>query len=129
MEELDSSEDESFDRLNSSSIKNLGFINERWTEIIEEENKGRAHNRSDVKKEIFDLLKRNRSKPIAEIADECIRINRRIYAPVEVNRDRKGRTLYAPIFPNAKLNISFGTEIRSTNTSDSEDSRAKSSIQ
>ena len=71
------------------------------------------------------MLKRNRSKPIAEIADECIGINRRTYAPVEVNRDRKGRTLYVPILPNAKLNISFGAETRSMTASDSEDARAK----
>ena len=45
------------DRLNLSSITNLGLINERWTEILAEENEDRAHNRDDVKKEIFHMLK------------------------------------------------------------------------
>ena len=113
------------DKINSSSIKNLGFINESWTEILEEEAESRAHDRNDVKKEIFDMLKRNLSKPITEIVDECIRINRQTNAPFEVNKDRKGCTLYAPILPNGKLDISFGAETRSLNTSDSEDTSSK----
>ena len=125
MEEPDSSQDDQVYRLNLSSIKNLGLINERWTEILEEKAEGRAHERDDVRKEIFDMLRRNQSKPITEIVDECIRINPRTYAPVEVNKDRNGRTLYAPILPNAKLDISFGAETRSLNTSDSEDKRSK----
>ena len=75
MEEPDSNQDDQVDRLNLSSIKNLGRINERWTEILEEDAEDRTHDRDDVRKEIFDMLKRNRSKPITEIADECIRIN------------------------------------------------------
>ena len=72
MEEPDSNQDDQVDRLNLSSIKNLGLINETWTEILEEETEGRAHDRDDVRKEIFDMLRRNHSKPITEIADECI---------------------------------------------------------
>ena len=71
------------------------------------------------------MFKRNRSKLITEIADECIRINRRTYAPVEVNKERKGSTLYAPILPNAGLDIRFEAETRSLNTSDSKDTRSK----
>ena len=119
------SQEDQVDRLNLSSIRNLGLINDKSTEILEEEDVDRAHNRDEVKKEIFDMLKRNRSKTITEIADECIRINRRTYAPVEVNKDRNGRTLFAPILPNAKLDISFGAETRSLNTTDSEERSSK----
>ena len=69
MEEPDSSPGDQVDRHNLSSIKNLGQINEKWTEILEEEAEGRVDDRDKVRKEIFDMLKRNRSKPITEIAD------------------------------------------------------------
>ena len=83
------------------------------------------HNRIDVKKEIFDKLKPNRDKPINDFADEFIRVNRRTYDHVEVSKNRNGRTLYAPILPNGKLDISFGAETPSPKVSDSEEASSK----
>ena len=81
--------------------------------------------REDVKKAIKQPTKREKHNSLDEWTDKCIRVNHKTYMLVEVNKDRNGRTLYAPILLNAKLDISFGAETRSLNTSDSENSKAK----
>ena len=91
IEKPDSNKAESADKLDPSSIKNLGFIKNKWTEILIEDSTDVVNNRSDVKKEI-DMLKRNQDKPINEFADDLIRVNRRTYARVEVNNYRNKRT-------------------------------------
>ena len=64
-------------------------------------------NRYDVKKEVFEMIRRREQQGRLEPRDDLIRVNRRTY---EVNKDRNGRTLYAPILPNGKLEISFSVE-------------------
>ena len=71
------------------------------------------------------MIRRREQHVIVEPRDELIRVNRRTYALVEVNKDRNGRTLYTPILPNGKLEISFSEETRSPCGSDSEDQNAK----
>ena len=96
----------------ASSIKNVGFVRSKWTEILIEDN-DETPDRYDIKKEIFEMMRRREQQACNDPRDDLIRVNRKTYAPVEVNKDRNGRTLYAPILPNGKLKISFTVETRS----------------
>ena len=108
----------------SSSIKNSGFIRSKWTEIIIEDEE-ETPNRYDVKKEIFDMMRIREQQAFKNPRYDLIRVNRKTNTPVEVNNDRNGRTLYAPILHNGKLENSFTVETRSPCESDNEDRTTK----
>ena len=63
--------------------------------------------------------------PQDETTDEFIRVNRQTYAPIEVKKNRNGRTIFASIIANASPSISFTAETRSPSSSDTEDSSSK----
>ena len=88
----------------SSFIKNVGFFRSKWTEILIEDEE-ETPNCYDVKKEIFEMMRRQEQQAATERRDDLIRVNRKMYAHVEVNKDRNDRTLYVPlpILPNGKL--------------------------
>ena len=83
--------------------------------------------RYDVKKEIFEMMRKREQQAFNDPRDDLIRVNRKTYAPVEINKDRNGRTLYAPILPNGKLEISLTVETRSPCESDNDDRTTKPS--
>ena len=78
----------------SSSIKNVCFVRSKWTEILIEDEE-EIPNRHNVKREIFEMMRRKEQQAVKEPREYLIRVNRKTYAPVEVNRDRNGRSLYA----------------------------------
>ena len=71
------------------------------------------------------MMRRQEQQAFNEPRDDLIRINRKTYATVEVNKDRNGRTLYAPILPNGKLEISITVETKIPCGSDSEERSTK----
>ena len=90
------------------AVKNIGFVNEKLTEILIDIESKDEPSREEIKKTIVQLLKREERNPGADPVDEFIRVNRQTYSPLEVQNDRNGRTIYAPIVANAT--ISFAAE-------------------
>ena len=76
--------------------------------------------RDELKKAIIKMIKREEHNPLDYWTDRFIRVNNKTYVPVEVVKDRNGRTMYAPLIPTEKLKISFGAEIRTPSESNSE---------
>ena len=103
-------------------IKNVGFVNENWAEIlVENEEKSNEIDRHEIKKAIIQMMKREEHNHLDNWTDKFIRVNHKTYVPVEVVKDQNGRMIYTPLIPTEKPEISFGTEIRTPSESDSED--------
>ena len=109
----------------TKAIKNVGTINNKWTELMIEKEAEQEPDTDEIKKTIVQMFKRKEKSPQDETTDEFIRINRQTYAPIEVKKDRNGRTIYTPIIANASPSISFAAETRSPNGSDTEESSPK----
>ena len=96
-----------------SFIKNVGFVNEKWTEIpVEDEEESDKMDREEIKRAIIQMTKIEEHYPLDNWIDKFIRVNHKTYVPVEVVKDRNGRTMYTPLIPTEKPKISFGAEIR-----------------
>ena len=108
-------------------IKNVGFVNEKWTEIlVDNESESQEMDRDEIKKAIIQMSKREEHNPLDNWTDRFIRVNHKTYIPVEVAKDRNGRTMYTPLIPTEKPRISFGAEIRTPSESDSENRESTS---
>ena len=76
--------------------------------------------RQDIKRAIIQMMKREEHNPLDNWTDKFIRVNHKAYVPVEVAKDRNGRTMYTPLIPIEKPKISFRAEIRTPSESDRE---------
>ena len=102
-------------------IKNVGFVNRKWTEVlVDNESESNEIDRDEIKKAIIQMTKREEHNPLDNWTDRFIRVNHKTYVPVEVAKDRNGCTMYTPLIPTEKPKISFWAEIRTPSESDSE---------
>ena len=112
-----------------SLLKNVGFVNYKWTEIlVENEEKCKEKAREEVKEAIIQITKREENNPLDEWTDKYIRLNHKKFVPVEVQKDRNGRIIYTAIKPSAKPEISLGAEVRTPQVSDNKEQSDRSTI-
>ena len=110
-------------------VKNVGFVNYKWTEIlVEDEGEGEEIDRQDMKKAIIQMMKKEENNPLDNWTDKFIRVNRKTYVLVEVAKDRSGRMIYTPIIPTEKPKMSFGAEIQTPSESETEDCEQHSAL-
>ena len=99
---------------NTMRFKNIGFVNEQWTEIVvEDDEECESITTTEVKKAIIQLTERQKHNPLHNWTEKYIRVKHKTYVPVEVNQDRNGRMIYTPLRSINKPTISLGVEIRS----------------
>ena len=76
-------------------IKNVGFVNKKWTEIlVDNEAESDEMDRDEIKKAIIQMAKREEHNPLDNWTDRFIRVNHKTYVTVEVVKDRNGRMMY-----------------------------------
>ena len=94
-------------------IKNVGFVNEKWTEIpVDNEAESDEMDRDEIKKAIIQMSKREEHNPLDNWTDRFIRVNHKTYVPVHTthtNRKAKKsalkRKFVHPANPIAKIMI------------------------
>ena len=66
-------------------IKNFGFVNEKWTEIlVDNELESKEIDRDEIKKAIIQISKREDHNSLDNWTESFIRVNHKTYIPVEV---------------------------------------------
>ena len=106
-------------------MKNVGFVNEKWTEIlVEDEEVSDEIDRHEIKKAIIQMMKKEENYPLDNWTDKFMRVNHKTYVSVEVAKNRHGLMIYTPLIPTEKPKISFGAQIRTPSESDCEDQRS-----
>ena len=82
-------EEEKRKKNENPKVKNAGFVNYKWTEIlVEDEEEGEEIDRHDVSKVIIQMMKREENIPLDNWTEKFIRVNQKTYVQVEVAKDR-----------------------------------------
>ena len=66
-------------------IKNVGFVNKKWTDIlVDNEAESDEMDRDEIKKPIIQMTKKEEHNPLDNWTDRFIRVNHKTYVSVEV---------------------------------------------
>ena len=100
-------------------FKNIGFVNQQWTEIVvEDDEECESISKDEVKKAIIQLTEREKHNPLYNYTEKYIRVKHKTYVPVEVCKDRNCRMIYAPLKSINRPELSLGVKVRTSKIPD-----------